>query len=674
MKIRCLFLLVLIPMFTYGQSFGPAEGFPSDPVISIAWHGERLYIGTQGSGVFELVENSIVASEQFANYSRKTVFGFTVVSDSLVPLTEGVLQSYPLDLTNANGTNFTVTEGLLKVQYSDYAKIKFSEASGFWRFSSTELAPFPDLKSGVVFLRTGPRLLIYSDEGMLLDETTFKGLIFDIAPTQEGLLLSTEGGYYSWRGHWHKIGGGMPIFSFDGAMARTPIGSIPLNKILSGDWSSDDVAPITQRVAEKNTDLYSADTIGNMEYQISSKGLVAIQNDTAQFLIGRSRGFMPPKPGNYDVALIGSELWVATPNGVYAFANRGLPSPISKWDLSFTEDGLPVASFDELQIAPHSIGFAADIKLASASPVLARYSFNEEDWQIWDPTSPVIFDHPAPGKYELDVQLSTRLDFQGANSMRLSYLIRAPWYKRPLFWSVIILLISAIVIFWQRQLRQKADAKLELTQRLADAELASKRSQMNPHFLFNALDAISNFIFTNQPKDAVNYMGKLAKLMRLTLDGSRSTTMVLADEVELLKQYIALCELRYGSFDFDMVVDDEIDQFDTFLPPLLLQPIIENAVQHAVRPNMQLNLEAAIKVHVSATSDGILVTVKDNGPGYQKVLGTDQSHGLAIIEERLELLSKKHQSVFQMSIISSTMDSSIFGTHVSLILSTHALD
>ncbi len=80
-------------MFTYGQSFGPAEGFPSDPVISIAWHGERLYIGTQGSGVFELVENSIVASEQFANYSRKTVFGFTVVSDSLVPLTEGVLQS-----------------------------------------------------------------------------------------------------------------------------------------------------------------------------------------------------------------------------------------------------------------------------------------------------------------------------------------------------------------------------------------------------------------------------------------------------------------------------------------------------------------------------------------------------------------------------------------------------
>ena len=209
---------------------------------------------------------------------------------------------------------------------------------------------------------------------------------------------------------------------------------------------------------------------------------------------------------------------------------------------------------------------------------------------------------------------------------------------------------------------------------MADAELASKRSQMNPHFLFNALDAISNFIFTNQPKDAVNYMGKLAKLMRLTLDGSRSTTMVLADEVELLKQYIALCELRYGSFDFDMVVDDEIDQFDTFLPPLLLQPIIENAVQHAVRPNMQLNLDAAIKVHVSATSDGILVTVKDNGPGYQKVLGTDQSHGLAIIEERLELLSKKHQSVFQMSIISSTMDSSIFGTHVSLILSTHALD
>ena len=674
MKIRGLFLLVLIPIFTYAQSFGPAEGFPSDPVISIAWHGERLYLGTQGSGVFELVEDGLIPSDHFANYSRNTVFGFNVVADSLVPLTEGKLQSYPLGLTNVNGTNFIVTEGLLDIQYSDYARVKFIEASGIWRFSSTELASFPDLKGGAVFLRTGSRLLIYSNEGMLLDETAFKGLIFDIASTQEGLLLSTEGGYYSWRGHWHKVGAGMPIFAFDGAMARTPIGSIPLTKILSGSWSSEDVLPSTYRGAEKNSDLYSSDVIGNIEYQISSRGLLAIQNNTELFSIGRSRGFMPPKPGNYDVTLVGDELWVATPSGVYTFANQGLPNPISYWDLSFEEDGLPVASLDALQIAPHSIGFTADIKLSSASPVLARYRFNEEDWQIWDPKSPVVFDHPAPGRYELDVQLSTRRDFYEANSLRLSYIIRAPWFKRPLVWSFIILLISGIIIFWQRQLRQKADAKLALTERLADAELASKRSQMNPHFLFNALDAISNFIFTNQPKDAVNYMGKLAKLMRLTLDGSRSTTMVLADEVELLKQYIALCELRYGSFGFDMVVDDEIDQFDTFLPPLLLQPIVENAIQHAVRPNMQLSLEANIKIQFSATSGGILVTVIDNGPGYKKGLSTDRSHGLAIIEERLDLLSKKHQSVFQMSIISSTMDASISGTHVSLILSTHALD
>ena len=78
-------------------------------------------------------------------------------------------------------------------------------------------------------------------------------------------------------------------------------------------------------------------------------------------------------------------------------------------------------------------------------------------------------------------------------------------------------------------------------------------------------------------------MGKLAKLMRLTLESSRSNEMVLADEIDLLNKYVDLCILRYGEFTWQLDVADDLDLYDTKLPPMLVQPLVENAVQHAMR-------------------------------------------------------------------------------------------
>ena len=152
--------------------------------------------------------------------------------------------------------------------------------------------------------------------------------------------------------------------------------------------------------------------------------------------------------------------------------------------------------------------------------------------------------------------------FAGCDEQIFGFKIVAVWHERPLIWGSILAVFAGLIIVWQRRERLRAKERLALQEQLAEAELRSKRGQMNPHFLFNALDAISNFIFKNQPKDAVLYMGKLAKLMRLTLESSRNTSMVLADEIDLLEKYIDMCKLRYGSFHWELTVEDGIDIYD----------------------------------------------------------------------------------------------------------------
>ena len=191
---------------------------------------------------------------------------------------------------------------------------------------------------------------------------------------------------------------------------------------------------------------------------------------------------------------------------------------------------------------------------------------------------------------------------------------------------------------------------------------------MNPHFLFNALDAISNFIFKNEPKDAVKYMGKLAKMMRLTLDSSRSEAMVLGDEIELINQYLDLCKLRYGNFEVLWKVDEDLDTFDHYVPPMLLQPIVENAVQHALRPVMAMEKVAILRIKVVLNENKLSIAVEDNGPGMPAEVNSSDSHGLAIIEERLALLRKKYDQTFEKHIEPLAESTSSTGIRVSLII------
>jgi hypothetical protein len=381
-----------------------------------------------------------------------------------------------------------------------------------------------------------------------------------------------------------------------------------------------------------------------------------------------ARGLPAFRPGNYDIAVIGNDLWVAAPMGLWKFHNKGVPNSLRHLHIGFTANGLTIPSFDDLEVEPASIGFTTTHKKSSSAPIHGRYRINSDPWNTFTPGEPVLFVRPAPGNYTLDIQTSHRLDFEQGMNAHYEYRISAWWYKRPLFWSIAIILIASGIWYRQRKAKIQIQEKLELQERLADAELASKRLQMNPHFLFNALDAISNFIFKNQPKDAVQYMGKLAKMMRLTLDSSRSTSMVIADEKELIEKYLDLCILRYGTFKTSVEVDDDLDPYDYHVPPMLVQPLVENAVQHAIRPLLAEGKEGSIRVQFSLQAPSVQITITDNGSGFDPAQKASKSHGLAIIEERLHLLSKKYGGEFSLHCNRLGEEHSPDGMQVSLIL------
>ena len=167
-------MLFLVPALQ-AQDLGRAQGFPADPVISAAYDGDRLYLGTQGSGVYELLDGYIRPSARFKKFNRSSIFNFSVSDSGLVPEVQGALQAYPLEVSNDDGTTYIITADGVRIVYSDAATQISDKASGIWRMT----LGFERFN----FLRIGSELVTLDSTGHELNRQNFKGLIFDLGPT-----------------------------------------------------------------------------------------------------------------------------------------------------------------------------------------------------------------------------------------------------------------------------------------------------------------------------------------------------------------------------------------------------------------------------------------------------------------------------------------------------------
>ncbi|MBL7922693.1 MAG: histidine kinase [Bacteroidia bacterium] len=202
--------------------------------------------------------------------------------------------------------------------------------------------------------------------------------------------------------------------------------------------------------------------------------------------------------------------------------------------------------------------------------------------------------------------------------------------------------------FNQYRLSQKRRAESEKHQmqhQLSEMKIEALRAQMNPHFIFNALNSINRYIIRSDKETASDYLVKFSKLMRLVLENSRSTSVTLQNETEALRLYIEMEQLRFDhKFDYSISIDPLIDRENTSIPPLVLQPYVENAIWHGL-----LNKGSKGRVDISIRllgEDRLFCIIEDNGVGRERAselrsqtLGSQRSFGTEITRERIKLLN-----------------------------------
>ena len=225
--------------------------------------------------------------------------------------------------------------------------------------------------------------------------------------------------------------------------------------------------------------------------------------------------------------------------------------------------------------------------------------------------------------------------------------------------GVVLLLLLGGYFYYRNSKQKQAITVLEKDQ-IKQKLLVT---QMNPHFIFNSIQNIQGLIRNNKDDDAVNYLSKFSKLTRQILENSNENYISLADELEMTKNYIAIQQLLFDNkFGYTLTVDDAIDTESIFLPPMLTQPFIENAIKHGLGSKEEHGM---IRIRFYMKEESLFFEVTDNGKGFDAGIKTEnhKSLAMAITKERLVSYTKNHDfAVMAENIISS--DESVAGAKV----------
>lgn len=212
--------------------------------------------------------------------------------------------------------------------------------------------------------------------------------------------------------------------------------------------------------------------------------------------------------------------------------------------------------------------------------------------------------------------------------------------------GLLIVLISSWMVYINAKKRRIANQSLVLR---------SLRGQMNPHFIFNALNSVNNFISKNDERSANKYLSDFSKLMRTVMENSRYEFISLATELSILQLYLSLEHARFkDKFDYTLTVSEELSLEQTQIPPMLIQPYIENAIWHGLRYKEEKGL---LTVNLLPHGDDLMVTIQDNGIGRKKSaeLKTHNqkdkdSIGLKNTEARIAIINELYKTHMRVSI------------------------
>lgn len=325
------------------------------------------------------------------------------------------------------------------------------------------------------------------------------------------------------------------------------------------------------------------------------------------------------------------------------------------------------------------------IGVEQSNPEAVQYQWMldgfDKEWAPSTTKREAVYSNLPPGTYIFKVKAANERG-EWSKIAVYTFTIRPPFWQT--WWFILVALILFVLLVWwlissaSRKLKNeniREKQRLEAERALIDLEQKALRLQMNPHFLFNCLNSIKGLIAEDKPEEAKIYLSKFAKLMRSMLDHSMDTFISLENEIAGLRMYVELEKLSHeDAFDFNIEVDALIDPSFVQIPPMLIQPFVENAILHGMAAKQAKGI---ISVRFTLEENYLHCVIEDDGVGRAKAAALKQrsmqqhkSAAITVTQERLNILNKKlNLEAIKISVIDLMNEQQeAIGTRVTLLI------
>lgn len=298
----------------------------------------------------------------------------------------------------------------------------------------------------------------------------------------------------------------------------------------------------------------------------------------------------------------------------------------------------------------------------------------DDDWVYQGNKQIAFYPHLPYGSYKFQVRV------EGPRISKIktlnTFTIKTPWWKTKLFLTILFIALLLVLYFLYKWSVNAALKKSKIDKKIAELELKALRAQLNPHFIFNSLNSIKRLIQINDNPKAIEYLVIFSSMIRNVLDLSDKQEVSLSEEIDFSEQYLKMEKLRFAErFDYTLEIEEGIDLDLISVPPMILQPHLENSLWHGIMP--LLDKKGSLKLAVYRKGNAIIISIDDNGIGRAASAkineeNKDYKHnakGSSMSIDRIKINSLIRQSDILVTILDKMKDGLSEGTEIKFQIS-----
>ncbi len=372
---------------------------------------------------------------------------------------------------------------------------------------------------------------------------------------------------------------------------------------------------------------------------------------------------------------------------LYVASDDGLTT-IPDTAINTTRNKLPIPYFISIQVndketdkelnlltlrGKNRIKLVFGSKSYSSCPIIYSYMLEGQDknWISGNGTN-VVYQSIPRGEYVFKVR-ARKTTSEWSQPIEYRITVNATMWQHPLFFVTLSILIAILVTLIIIRRKNNQMKRQDMDHQLVTLEQKALQSMMNPHFIFNALSSIQSYLLQNKSREAGLYLSQFARLIRQNLSAINSPMVILEEEIDRLKNYLELEQLRMSDrFNYNIEIDENVSEDEIMIPSMILQPFVENAILHGIS---SLDTMGEIQIVISMDSRAALaIVIEDNGIG-MKSSGAhskrNEKHlhlGMEITRKRLKVIGRKFHVDTSIDITEASPDKVNPGTRVRIVV------